>query len=116
MSGNMKMIKLEDIIEDSKLDEIGKKISHVQSLASGSNDKREALTELCDMMRNCKYTEFDADAKSYATIRVGESFIYDVPANKTGHLKSFRGTRIRIVCIGSGKYNKRSYMAGLVDL
>lgn len=109
------MIKLDDIFEDSKIDEIGKKILHVQSLASGSKDKREALAELCDMMRNCKYTEFDADAKSYATIRVGESFIYDVPLSKTGHLMGFRGKRIRIICVGSGKYNKRSVMAGVVD-
>ncbi len=109
------MIKIEEIIEDDKIDEIGNKISQVQSLVPGSKDKREAIVELCDMMRDCKYAEFDSDAKNYAVIRVGESFICDVPLNKTGHLKSFRGRRIRVVCVGSGKYNKRSYMAGVVD-
>lgn len=109
------MIKIEDIIEDDKTDEIGKKISQVQSLVSGSNDKREAIIELCDMMKKFKYAEFESDAKNYATIRVGESFIYDVPSNKTGHLMCFRGKRIRVICICSGKYNKRSYMAGVVD-
>jgi hypothetical protein len=109
------MIKFEDIIEDETNDEIGQKIAQVQSLVSGSKDKREALAELCDMMRNCKYAEFDSDAKNYATIRVGESFIYDVPTNKTGHLMAFRGKRIRVVCVESGKYNKRSYMAGGVE-
>ena len=108
------MVKFEDIIEDEKKDEIGQKRSQVQSLVSGSKDKREALAELCDTMRRYKYTGFDADAKSYATIRVGESFIYDVPLSKTGRLMVFRGNRIRVVCVGSGKYNKRSYMAGII--
>ncbi len=110
------MINMEDVIEDHKNDEIGKKISEMQSHTAGSKIKREAISELCELMKSKKYISFESGAKYYATIRVGESFLYDVPTKKTGHLMGFRGKRVRVVCVGSGKYDKRSYMAGNVEI
>lgn len=49
----------------------------------------------------------------YCLHGVGNSYLYDVPLYKRGVLKPFRGKRVRIVCVRSGRY-KRDYMAGVV--
>lgn len=108
------MINKEDIIEDLKSDEIGNKINNVQNQIPGSILKKEALAELCILLQKSNYVSFKGDATNYAKIRVGESILYKVPPKKTGHLMVFRGSLVRIVCVGSGRYDRRSYMAGVV--
>ena len=50
----------------------------------------------------------------YHVTSVGSSYLYDVPMDKQGHLAPFRGHRVRIVCVGSGRHSWRAVMVGKV--
>ncbi|MGD9818293.1 MAG: hypothetical protein AB7V04_06295 [Desulfomonilaceae bacterium] len=104
-----------DTIEDSKNDEVGCKLLEVQKHNEWTKEKRSAMVDLVHLLKDKGYIEFGADAKQYASIRVGESFLYNVPENKTGYLMPFRGQLVRIVCVGSGSYQRRSFMVGKID-
>ena len=45
--------------------------------------------------------------------QIGDSCLYDVPTYRKGALTEFRGKRIRVVCVSSGRYD-RLLMAGAV--
>ena len=55
------------------------------------------------MLNLSKYLGLAADRRDYR-LRRGESFQYDVPADKRGQLRQFRGKCIRLICTSSGTY------------
>ena len=65
-------------------------------------------------MKEIGYIEFPGQSQNWFLSRIGDSYLYDVPLNKQGRLKPFRGHRVRVICIGSGKRFERMYMAGAV--
>jgi len=78
-----------------------------------TSNKSALREELVSLLKKRRYVSFIGSPYKYYAQRVGDSYLYDVPLYKQGWLKRFRGKRVRIVCVGSGKY-KRDYMAGAV--
>ena len=75
-------------------------------------EKRKILDRLYEESKKQGYIFFWGYSHNFGISRVGDSYIYDVPAKKTGNLLEFRNQKIRVICLGSGKNFNRSYIAG----
>jgi hypothetical protein len=64
-------------------------------------------------MKSKNYIGFAGHPNRYHLSVVGESCLYQIPTNRRGHLSVFRGKLVRLVCVYSGSYANRYYMAGL---
>ncbi len=105
------MFLLAHKIKDSLKDDIGQSIIKLQSISKWTEQKHLARKNLISMLEKHDYISFSGHVDKYHLSCVGESCIYDVPNNRRGHLKIFRGHRIRLVCVRSGRFD-RLYMAG----
>jgi len=107
------LISTESAIDDDIVDEVSVVLKTMSIESSWSKKKSALRGELVTLLTRKRYLSFEGGSDRYLVSRVGESYLYDVPLYKQGLLKKFRGKRIRIVCIQSGRY-KRGYMAGVV--
>jgi hypothetical protein len=108
------MFSLDDTIPENFKDEIGIILKKITAIETNTKKKKEHICELINLGKQKRYLFFDAYSHRYFISRVGRSYIYDVPKNKEGNLKKFRGKTIRIICITSGRNFCRSYMAGII--
>jgi hypothetical protein len=108
------MFDITDTIPEPYSDEIGAMLSKIKSHDYMTNRKRKLIAELKLALTTHQYISFNGYSHRYHLSRIGTSYLYDVPANKTGKLKVFRGNRIRLICSGSGPRWVRQYMAGIV--
>ena len=76
--------------------------------------KRELVNQLMVIAEKDGYETFYAQSGGYKISAIGESYLYDVSERKKGALEPFRGKRVRIMCVGSGKQAARVFMAGKV--
>ena len=76
---------------------------------------KSALSELKKILKKMKYKAFVGHPSRYHLTRIGASCLYDVPADRKGVLSLFRGKRVRIVCVSSGRFD-RLLMAGVVGV
>ena len=75
-------------------------------------EKRQILDRLHKESTKKGYIFFGGYSHNFGLSRVGDSYIYDVPAKKTGNLREFRNQKIRVICVASGSRFIRSYLAG----
>ena len=108
------MFSLDDTIPENFKDEIGIILKKITAIETNTKKKKEHVCELINLGKKNKYLFFDGYTGRYFISRVGMSYIYDVPKNKRGNLKKFKGKTIRIICIASGRNFCRSYMAGII--
>ncbi|MDA7749479.1 hypothetical protein N8913_04155 [Litoricola sp.] len=108
------MFSVEDTIQDDRLDEVGRLVKAIQQIPTMTNEKRVLVAELQNLANSHGYITFSAGNHRWHVGKVGESYLYQVPENKLGHLAQFRGKLVRVVCIGSGTRWIRAYMAGPV--
>jgi hypothetical protein len=97
-------IPIPDVLPDTFDDLIGMRLvqfNRMERWTKEKHEKRDALDALCEFHG---YIGMWASEKAYAANRVGMSFQYDVPMGKQGKLAPFRGKRIRIVCLRSGRF------------
>ena len=94
-----------ETLPETSGDLIGAKIKQLQRIPSWTSDKRRLRDELEKMLDLSKYQGWWANPRDYRLQRVGQSFQYDVPSDKRGHLQQFRGRRIRLICMRSGRYS-----------
>lgn len=92
----------------------------IKTLLKSINDRtvwtqrcKDELEDLKKSLAKRKYKPFLGHPNRYHLSTIGESCLYDVPLDRRGELKSFRGKRVRIVCVSSGRYT-RLLMAGVV--
>lgn len=98
------VIPTQDIIQDHGSDIVIAKLRRLNRLVHWNWRKcrlRDELEALCPFHG---YIGFRADYRAYGLHRVGQSFQYDVPLNKRGHLKLLAGKRVRLICLYSGAY------------
>lgn len=98
-------IPIADVLPDTFDDPVGMRILQFNRMERWTKEKhqtRDALDALCAFYG---YVGMWAPERAYAANRVGMSFQYDVPINKQGKLAVFRGQRIRIVCLRSGRFD-----------
>jgi hypothetical protein len=100
-------------IEDPLNGKVGNALKKIQSLTNWTKEKHEKRANLITLLADENYISFIGHVDKYHLSCVGESCLYYVPPNRRGHLKLFRGQKIRIVCVWSGRY-ERLYMAGKI--
>lgn len=104
----------EAALVDDFNDEAREYLNILQENSSWSSVKKEAQSALKLLLKEQRYIQFHSTYKRYGVSTVGASYLYDVPLYKQGNLSPFRGKRVRIVCVGSGRHTDRVYMAGVV--
>jgi len=103
---------LQDVVDDA----VRPYLSAFQCAAKNSVAKSEAKAELLSVLERHRYIQFIGHYWRYLAASVGDSYLYDVPMNKRGHLKAFRGRQVRVLCIESGDCRDRVYMVGAVPM
>ena len=107
------MINKADMRDDPLNDEIGLMIVKLTSLEKWTKEKYALKDLLAKTMKKEGYTSFLGHYARYNLHRIGTSYLYQVPMNKRGHLRTFRGKTIRLVCMGHSRFD-RKIMAGAV--
>ena len=105
------MFASEDKVLDPLEDEIGGPLKQLVARATWGHTQQELRAALMRYLKRRNYTEFVGHPARYHVTIGGDSCLYDVPLSRRGHLKVFRGQRIRLVCVRSGRFS-RGYMAG----
>ncbi len=95
-----------DILPDTYDDVLGAKIARMQEIGSWTAEKRRLQRHLEAMCPYFGYEGWHVDPRSYLLHQVGQSFQYQVPADKRGLLAPFRGIRVRLICLGSGIFTR----------
>lgn len=108
------VFNVEDKIEDSRTDEDGLLMEKIWSFPTRWSGDQELLRQqLIKSLESKNYIGFAGHPNRYHLSVVGESCLYQIPTNRRGNLSVFRGKLVRIVCVHSGSYANRYYMAGL---
>jgi hypothetical protein len=108
------MMQEQDIYLDHRLDKIGALLAKLQRAAAGTA-REEARSELCKAAIEDGYEFFVGNFMRYQLNQIGDSYLYQVPDTKRGHLAPFRGKLIRIACWKRGTQFDRHLMAGLIN-
>jgi|GEM_PF-4171887 len=107
------MIDREHIIRDSLTDEIGLLLKRLEK-ASPGRDREGVRQKLVDAASEMGYVFFVGHYRRYNLNCIGDSYLYRVPDNKRGNLKTFRGKLVRVSCWHRGGQFDRKLMAGIV--
>jgi hypothetical protein len=98
-------------IVDNLKDDIRPLLMRLNKRTIWNNISKENLRLLKETLAKKNYITFAGHTNRYHLRNVGESCLYDIPTNRRGALAIFRGKRVRIVCVRSGRYD-RVLMAG----
>jgi hypothetical protein len=105
------MFNVNDKIIDKKTDHIGLMLNQLLDIPTYTKAKKLLHYDLIKLLEENSYLSFFGHPNKYHLSRIGDSCLYDVPETRRGHLKSFRGKRIRLICVQSGRFD-RLLMAG----
>ncbi|MDC1213882.1 hypothetical protein N8000_05345 [Rhodospirillales bacterium] len=100
------------ILEDNHEDDAHEIIRELNARTGWNKHAQKLQAELGELLKRKGYMRFWSTSGCYLVSKIGESFLYDVPLYKRGHLQDFVGKRIRVVCISSGLRFDREYMVG----
>lgn len=100
------VIPVEAIRQDCCNDLVGAKLRQFNAHLTWTAEKRRLRKELDALCERHGYIGFQGDYRNYGLQRVGQSLQYDVPVDKRGWLMPFRGKRVRIICLYSGKFRR----------
>ncbi len=106
------MIAQQNQIPDPLTDNAGILIKALQGRAQWGAEQKGVLEQLKLMLKRKGYISFVGHPNRYWLAPIVASYLYDVPLNRRGHLGVFRGERIRLVCVSSGRFD-RQLMAGI---
>ena len=70
-------------------------------------EQKGLLEQLIDMLGRKQYITFVGHPARYHLTLIGQSCLVDVLGKKRGHLSVFRGKRIRLVCVSSGRFDRQ---------
>jgi len=109
------MFDITDQIKDNIKDEAWPFLQQLKKRSRWNKESKEQLEKLKIFLEGNNYISFIGHPNRYHLTRIGDSCLYDVPTFRKGALTEFRGKRIRIVCVSSGRYD-RLLMAGAVGV
>ena len=110
------MIAEEFKLPDNIKDDVNILRKKMLSLNSWNKEKYKLKESLEKLLLSKKYICFLAtNPERYRLGSIGDSYLYDVPLYKRGHLKKFRGKRIRLICMHAAGHATRILMAGVVS-
>jgi hypothetical protein len=107
------MFDLSDVIFNNVDDVIQPLLQKLKARKGWNAQVRTDLDKLEAKLTKKNYITFTGRPNRYHLSRLGDSCLYDVPTYRKGALMLFRGKRVRIVCVGSGRFD-RTLMAGVV--
>jgi len=107
------MFDLAEKMLDNIKDDVRPFLKILDARTSWNEDAKQSLIKLIALLKKKKYISFIGHPNRYHLTRIGSSCLYDVPTFRKGALAPFRGKRVRLVCISSGRYD-RQLMAGVV--
>ena len=107
------MYKVEDMLEDDLDDSVARLTKKLNKRTAWTKKSEELRCELISELEKRQCVAFRGNPQRYHLHRIGQSCLFDVPSNRRGHLKQFRGKRVRIICLGSGRFD-RDLVAGVV--
>ncbi len=107
------MFEIADKIKDNIKDEAWPYLVRLNKRTSWNDESKQHLEELKIFLKSKNYISFVGHPNRYHLTQIGDSCLYDVPTYRKGGLTEFRGKRIRVVCVSSGRYD-RLLMAGAV--
>jgi len=106
---------LADKIVDEVVDDVSPFLDALADQKGWNEATKFALSELKKILKRKRYTSFVGHPSRYHLTRIGDSCLYDVPLDRKGVLSPFRGKRVRLVCVSSGRFD-RVLMAGVVSV
>ena len=109
------MFNLTDKIADEIVDDVRPFLDALADRKGWNDATKFALSELKKILKKKRYTSFVGHPSRYHLTRIGDSCLYDIPADRKGVLTGFRGKRVRLVCVSSGRFD-RVLMAGVVSV
>jgi hypothetical protein len=107
------MFEISDKIKDNIKDDILPYLQRLNNRKNWNSESKENLRQLENLLKRKNYKSFVGHPSRYHLTRVGDSCLYDVPTYRKGVLVEFRGQRVRVICMSSGRYD-RMLMAGVV--
>jgi hypothetical protein len=107
------MFEISDKIKDNINDDVLPYLQRLNKRKSWNSESKENLRQLENLLKRNNYKSFVGHPNRYHLTRVGDSCLYDVPTYRKGALVEFRGQRVRVICMSSGRYD-RMLMAGVV--
>jgi hypothetical protein len=108
------MITRSSILTDNFVDDVLPLLKLLNERRLWNSDAKLYKEQLNTLLLSKGYIEFTTEYSGYIVQSIGSSYLYDVPMYKRGYLLEFRGKRVRVVCVGSGEFKYRTYMAGVV--
>ena len=109
------MVDTSKTIRDTHRDEITLLIKRMDKHTTWVIEKKHLKDELLNLLKKKRYISFWAsNPDTYGVGVIGKHYLYDVPMYAQGHLKVFRGYRVRIICTGSGSHMWRRISVGVV--
>jgi hypothetical protein len=100
----------ENVIEDLCTDEAGNLMKALHEIETWTKSKRAIFDSLIKLLQKNDHIYFRGHPDKYHLSVIGSSCFYNIPLNRRGHLSVYRGKLVRLVCVGSGRYD-REYMA-----
>jgi hypothetical protein len=107
------MFDLSEQLFDNIKDDVRPLLNSLDKRTRWNAEAKQSLINLIELLKKKKYISFTGHPNRYHLTRIGSSCLYDVPTYRKGALAPFRGKRVRLVCISSGRYD-RQLMAGVV--
>lgn len=104
------MFNSSDKIEDSCADAAGQLMNAMHKIPTWTKAKRTIYNELVELLESQKHIYFRGHLDKYHLSVIGTSCFYNVPDKRRGHLSIYRGKTIRLICLGTGQYD-RLYLA-----
>lgn len=105
-TGGGRVIAEDAISPDTVNDLVGAKLRRFNRILPWTGEKLRLRDELDALCERHGYIGFMGDPRNYVAHLVGQSYLYDVPPNKRGWLERFRGQRVRVICLHSGKFRR----------
>jgi hypothetical protein len=94
-------------LPDPLTDNAGILIKALQERKTWGAEQKGLLEQLIEMLGRKHYITFVGHPARYHLTQIGQSCLLDIPANKRGHLSAFRGKRIRLVGVSSGRFDRQ---------
>ena len=107
------MFDLSEKLVDNIKDDIRPLLKSLDKRTCWNAEAKHSLINLIKLLKKKKYISFIGHSNRYHLTRIGSSCLYDVPTFRKGALAVFRGKRVRVICVSSGRYD-RQLMAGVV--
>jgi len=109
------MFNLTDKIADEVVDDVRPFLDALVDRKGWNDATKGALSALTKILKRKRYISFVGHPSRYHLTRIGDSCLYDVPTDRRGVLSPFRGKRVRLVCVSSGRFD-RVLMGGVVSV